>query len=641
MLLACVSLLLARFRVAFAFYAVISSCITICLSIPAFAQRQLPYLDGSHDSAFAQLDFAELYLSQEVWQASTSASGKIRDQGLSNSGTVSALDIAAPGKAVYQFNRALNLLKAQQSNEAIRHLQKAVEIYPQFVSAHIAMGLAYSDQKDTQHAKQEFETAAKLDDAFPGPFLNLGILALSANDFAGAESNLAKAASLSLKDPKILTALAYAENGNHRFAQSLHTAERVHAMHHEGLARIHYIAAAAAMSLNDRARAEGELNTFLKEDPANPLAPVAQQRLAALTRSGSAGKPRLALPIKMTQTFPDSERLAAQLKAVANQPDTDTCDACEAPPEAPASSAKASPYASSFVSWNRVFTIHQTVDETALFFAVSNHGHTVNDLSLSDIKILDGNKPPDKILQFIPQSKLPLRLGLLIDTSDSVSSRFAFEKRAAENFVRKVVNSSSDLAFVAGFNEQVQVTQDFTGDTDSLTKGIERIQKGGETSIFDAVYYASWKLAAYPEQGRVARVLVVLTDGEDNSSHRSLQQAIEETASAGVTIYTVSTTDTGFSETDANNILRVLADRSGGECVFPGNLHALDKYLSKLPEVIRSRYLVAYRPADFAPDGKYRNVRVSAARDGKRFKVHVRKGYYARLAEKRIDVAQR
>ena len=85
----------------------------------------------------------------------------------------------------------------------------------------------------------------------------------------------------------------------------------------------------------------------------------------------------------------------------------------------------------------------------------------------------------------------------------------------------------------------------------------------------------------------------------------------------------------------------MLADRSGGECVFPGNLRALDKYLSKLPEVIRSRYLIAYRPANFAPDGKYRNVRVTAAREGKRFKVHVRKGYYARLAANRTDVAER
>jgi len=578
-------------------------------------------------------------MSQEVWQASTSAAGKIKDLGLTDSGSVSALDIAAPGKAVFQFDRAVNLLKAQQPKEAIRHLQKAVNIYPQFVSAHIAMGLAYSDQKDTNQAKQEFETAAKLDDAFPGPFLNLGLLALSANDFADAESNLAKAASLSLKDARTLTALAYAQNGNHRYAETLRNAQRVHGMKHEGLASIHYIAAAAAAALNDQTRAEGELNTFLKEDPANPLAPVARRRLSAL--SSQPAKPALASPITLIQTFPDSEHLEAQLKTVANEPDTDACDTCEAAPEEPPASAKPLQYASYFVSWNKVFTIHQTVDETALFFAVSNHGRTVNDLSLSDIQISDGNKPPDKILQFIPQSQLPLRLGLLIDTSDSVSSRFAFEKRAAENFLKKVISSNSDLAFVAGFNEHVQVTKDFTGDTDSLTKGIERIEKGGETSIFDAVYYASWKLAAYPEQGRVARVLVVLTDGEDNSSHRSLQQAIEEAAAAGVTIYTISTTDTGFSETDANNILRILADRSGGECVFPGNLRALDKYLSKLPEVIRSRYLVAYRPADFVPDGKYRNVRVTAGRDGKRFTVHVRKGYYTRLAATGIDVAQR
>jgi VWFA-related protein len=190
---------------------------------------------------------------------------------------------------------------------------------------------------------------------------------------------------------------------------------------------------------------------------------------------------------------------------------------------------------------------------------------------------------------------------------------------------------------VAGFNDDTSVTQDFTDNVPALSQGIEKLSDRGETALFDAIYYACWKLAAYPEQGRVARVLVVLTDGEDNSSHRSLKQAIEAAEAAGVTVYTVSTLEqTGLlfdpAQTDANKVLKVLAERSGGQAFFPGSLKALDWYLDQLRDVIRSRYLIAYKAANFAPNGKYRSIHVRAEKDGKHFHVQVRKGYYARLA---------
>ena len=428
--------------------------VCLWLSTFTFAQKQLPYLDGGQNSAFAQLDFAEMTLKQDLWRADTDASRRIKNQGLSDSGSVSALDLAAPQKAVQQFDRAASLLKAQRTQDAIKYLQKAIEIYPRFVSAHTALGLAYSDENDHAHAQEEFETASRLDDSFPSPFLNLGILALFSNDFGGAVSNLAKAASLSFKDPKVLTALAFAQNGDHKYAEALRTCQRVHNMNHRGLANVHYIAAAAAMSLDELGTARGELNTFLAEDPTNPLAPVAGEQLKALmgdaereTRRASANAPQPASSsMSSFQTFPNSEHLKTQLRTIADDTDTrgcDTCDSAEPPPHDPPS-VQESNAPPTFVSWNRVFTIHQAVDETALFFSVSHHGRTINDLALSDIDIRDDNKPPAKILQFVPQSKLPLRLGLLIDSSDSVSHRFAFEKHAAEKFVAKVVKSDSD-----------------------------------------------------------------------------------------------------------------------------------------------------------------------------------------------------
>ena len=107
---------------------------------------------------------------------------------------------------------------------------------------------------------------------------------------------------------------------------------------------------------------------------------------------------------------------------------------------------------------------------------------------------------------------------------------------------------------------------------------------------------------------------------------------IEEAEAAGVTVYTLSTAEKLDEQTDASRILKVLAERTGGESMFPSSLRALDFQLNQLPQAIRSRYLIAYKAADFRPDGRFRPVHVTAEKDGKRLHVQVRKGYYARAA---------
>jgi Ca-activated chloride channel family protein len=616
---------------------------SLCLSPALHAQtQQLPYMNAGPNSVFAQIDFAKMISDEQTWDQTS----KNLQNTLTDSGVVSLLDLQAPDSAVKQYKQGTSALKSQDTKEAIRCFQKAVKLYPDFVSAHNALGVAYMDQQDPR-ARAEFETAVKLDDKFAGPLLNLGLLALAANDFAMADSNLEKAAALEPDDPRVLGVLAFAQNGNHRYAESMQTVRRVHALGHRGFANIHYIGAAAAMALHDVTGAESQLKTFVTEDPTNPLSPIARQRLEALA-SGNLPAEQAGSSLGIEEipgtytvkrvTFPNSQYLQAQLRSVANDPDTDECDSCDAAPD-PAPTAPHPDLAGMAIpntqstSWRQLFTIHQVVDETALFFSVSHHGRSVNDLSISDIKVQDGNKAPDKILQFIPQSKLPLRLGLLIDASDSVRDRVVFEKRAAEKFIDKVLTSDSDLAFVGGFQSEVSVSQDFTRDSAKLVQGVENLTSGGDgTAIFDAVFFACWKLSAYPDQGRTAKVLVVLTDGQDNSSHRSLKQAIAEAEAAGVTVYTLSTAEKLDDESDANQILKTLAERTGGEAIFPGSLSALDYNLNRLPQAIRSRYLVAYRPADFKPDGKFRRIRVTADKGGEHLRVQVRKGYYARLA---------
>jgi len=600
-------------------------------------------MNGGPDSAFSQVDFAQMFLDNTTKEQNKNAEIKQQRQHMVDTGVVSALDLDAPNKALEEYNRAATLMKEQHSAEAILHLQKAIAAYPKFVLAYNTLGLAYLDQGDP-HAKDEFEAAARLDGKFPGSFLNLGMLALSTKDYAGADTDLTKAASLSPNDPKILGALAFAQNGDHKYAETLQTVEHVHTLEHRGLANVHYVAASAAMALGNYDAMESQLKLFLAEAPSDPLAPAAKQNLDALERRKNPPAPTagmqpqmLSTPTSRLQTFPNSERLQAQLKDAGEEPSSESCDSCKVPESkevasaangAPAPSASLAAYARA----GAVFTIHQSVDETALYFAVSNHGHMVSDLQLSDIQIRDDDKPPERVIQFIPQSKLPLRLGLLIDTSGSVHDRFSFEKHAAEKFIEKVLNGTSDLGFVAGFSGETTVTRDFVADPAELGKGIEALTNGGGTALFDAVSYSCRKLADYPETGRVARVLVILSDGEDNSSHRSLKQAIEQADNAGVTVYAVSTSENGGDKTDADRILGVLAERSGGEAMFPGDMLVFARSLDRLRDLIRSRYLLAYKPAGFEPNGKYRPVHVMAEQDGKHLRVHVRKGYYARLA---------
>lgn len=604
----------------------------------ALAQSQLPYLNGGPNSTFAQFDFSQLFLDEQIHDAIHSG---IDANELTNSGSISIRDLGAPRKAVDQYNYAASYLRAQNSKEAVKCLRKAVEIYPEFVSAHNMLGLAYLDERDG-HAKEEFETAAKLDDRFPVSFLNLGMLALNENDFASADTNLAKAAFLSPRDSRILIALAFAQNGDHKYRESLRTAARVHALDHRGMGNVHYIAASAAMSIHDLAMAKQELETLLREEPANPLAPVAQKELDLLAHPDRQAPRPGGIHVFLqpdpsdyhVQTFPDSEYLHAELEGIKNPPGIDECGSCGDALAFAAIGARPVSYGPTVKSWHNLFTVHRTVEETALFFSVTRNGHPVNDLELADIEIRDNDQVPDRIVQFVPQSKLPLRLAVLIDTSDSTERRLSFEKRAAEHFVGKVLQGPADSAFVSGFNGDVSVSQDFTSNRAMLNQGIEKLTSGGGTALFDAVYFALWKLAAYPEEDRVAKVLLVLTDGEDNSSHRSLKQTIEEAEAAGVTIYAVSTAEGPEGDSDANKILKTLAERSGGASFFPGGLKALVQSLAQLGDAVRNRYLVAYKAAHFAPNGKYHNIRMSAAKNGRQLQVHVRKGYYARLAQK-------
>ena len=601
---------------------------------------------GTMESQVAALDFGELRMrSQEKAKKEREEAERKAAEALVGSGTVSVLDLSAPPKAVKEYNDGVTLLRSQHSPEAIPHLQKSLELYPRFVSALNALGMAYSDTDDNANAKAQFERAVILDDKFARPIMNLGRLSIVQNDYQSAEKYFQKAALLRPTDIDVLTALAYSQDSNHHYEEAIQTVERIHLRAHKGMGNAHYISASAALALNQPDVVERELTFFLQEDPSNPLAPDARHNLGVLQKNkaliagqnAAANARNIQLASEAKASLANSARLKAELNALGDEA-AQPCTGCELHASNAGSSALGAgavvadiPTAPITASGNS-YTIRKVVDEVALFFSVSSHGRMVDDLKLSQIQIQDDGKAPQKILLFAPQSKLPLRVALLVDTSGSVHERFGFEKHSAAIFLERLLTNPSDLAFVAGFSNTPNVVQDFTSSHDSLTNGIESLKNEGGTALFDAVSFACGKLAAYPDGDRVAKVLVVLSDGVDNSSHTTLRHAISDAEASGVTIYAISTKDTGGPKTDADKVLEELAERSGGEALFPQDSEALHRSFDKLRDIIRSRYLIAYRPADFEPNGKYRPISVIATKNGSRLQVHARKGYHARGA---------
>jgi VWFA-related protein len=285
----------------------------------------------------------------------------------------------------------------------------------------------------------------------------------------------------------------------------------------------------------------------------------------------------------------------------------------------------------------REWSFKKEINEVDILFTAVHKGKPVGTLTQSGILIRDDNKPPAAVTAFRTRQELPLRVGLVIDTSDSVTSRFSFEKAAASAFLRQALTGSGDMGFVLGFSDHLRLTQDFVGDTDLLARGVERLSLDGGTALYDAVLATCQKLHDRPEQGVVARVLVVMSDGQNNAGQAKLEDAIDAAQDAGITIYAIGTNYKTYSTTDENReaelgnaSLRKLAHQTGGRALFPPDPEEVGRAFRKIDEELRNRYEVSYTPADFKTDGRYRRIKIEAKASEKGLEIRARKGYFAR-----------
>jgi VWFA-related protein len=293
----------------------------------------------------------------------------------------------------------------------------------------------------------------------------------------------------------------------------------------------------------------------------------------------------------------------------------------------PASTPAPAQSAQQETNQGNVPTVRVRSDEVnVVFTVVDKDGRFVRDLKQDQFKILDNHLPPQRILDFRAQTDLPLYVGLLIDSSNSIRDRFQFEKDAISEFLYDVIRPKSDAAFILAFDEQWELVQDFTGDLDKLRNGVKSIQAGGGTALWDAVYYACReKLLKEPAKDAVRRAMILVSDGEDNASRVYREEAIDMAQRAGVIIYTISTSLMGM-HTKGDDNLKVLAEATGGRAFFPTKLDDVTAAFSDIQDELRSQYSVSYRAENLVANGQFRPIQIIA--DSKKYKVRAKKGYY-------------
>jgi VWFA-related protein len=269
------------------------------------------------------------------------------------------------------------------------------------------------------------------------------------------------------------------------------------------------------------------------------------------------------------------------------------------------------------------------VNEVNLIFTVTDkHGHYIPNLKLNDFALLDDQKTPEKVTSFRQQINLPLRVGIVVDASTSIRTRFQFEQQAATEFLLQIIKAKSDRAFVMGFDVTPSVMQDWTNNVDALETGVNRMRPGGGTALFDAVYTACKTKLLDVSRGQepVRRAMVLISDGDDNQSRVHLDESIKMCQRAETIVYAISTNWTP-SRGRGDQVLTQLASETGGQVFFPPSVEEMSTSFHNIEEELRSQYALTYVPSDFKTDGAFRSIYLFC--NDRRYVARARKGYFA------------
>jgi len=278
-------------------------------------------------------------------------------------------------------------------------------------------------------------------------------------------------------------------------------------------------------------------------------------------------------------------------------------------------------------------TIKVLANEVDLVFTVTDkNGKFINGLNQSSFGLLDDGRPPEAVLHFYSETNLPLRVGVMLDTSNSIRQRFKFEQDSATTFLLQVLHRN-DRAFVEGFDVQTDVEQGFSNNIDLLSQAIHRLRPGGGTSMYDALFSACKdQMLTLRENGVVRKAIVLVSDGVDVYSHALEEDAIKECQRADTIVYAISTDVGPTKDKRGYDALRKIAETTGGQAFFPVRIEDVAQDFNNIEEELRSQYLLEYRPANFKQDGSFRTIYLHA--NDSRYHVRAHTGYFApRAAE--------
>lgn len=273
-------------------------------------------------------------------------------------------------------------------------------------------------------------------------------------------------------------------------------------------------------------------------------------------------------------------------------------------------------------------TISLEVTRVNLLFTVSDKkGRFVKDLAKEDFEVFESKKP-QRILEFTAESDLPLRIALLVDTSNSIRERFRFELEAAGDFLQSVIRRSRDKALIYSYDTQAEMILDFTDDPQKLGDKLRDLRPGGGTAMYDALYNSCKdRLMMDQPLYKFRRAVVIVGDGNDTASRYTRDQALEMAQKSDAVIYAISTNMTR-NEIDGDKVLKYYSAETGGLAFFPFKAQDLAQDFENIANELRSQYSLLYRPEPLRPDGLYHpvEVRVKGRKD---LVVRARKGYYA------------
>jgi Ca-activated chloride channel homolog len=272
---------------------------------------------------------------------------------------------------------------------------------------------------------------------------------------------------------------------------------------------------------------------------------------------------------------------------------------------------------------NGVFVFRAEAKEVVLHATVlDDKNHLIMNLSKPDFTVYENDKPQQ--IKLFRQEDFPVAMGIVIDNSGSMREKRDEVNRAAINLVRS--SNPDDQVFVVNFNDEYYLDQDFTSDIKKLQAALEHVETRGGTALYDAIIAS----ADYLMKSKLQRkVLFVVTDGEDDASQSSLQQAVQRLAQEnGPTVYTIGLLG-DEKVRSARRALQTIADRTGGIAFFPPTLDEVDQISRTVAHDIRSQYTISYSPSTPKSIPGYRTIHVEAhARPYKRLTVRTRTGYY-------------